>query len=383
MTNEKQSGDLGKKLLLALLPLLLMSSCTEMGLRLFAEHYDLMEMTGRTEKPTDHPMKSWAVVDAFCAYRSRPGLVDDGWSGIVKRVNKHGQISTPDIDVDKPAGRTRIAFLGGSSTAGTGWPLSDETTWPWVTTETLRAAGKDVDFINGAQGGYTTFESYGLLWSRLRFFKPDVVVVSHGWNDMKLWKHVDNMANYRIMPHGGWSFDIPTKPVPYLLPKPIDPYIAWSQILVRIRLRIAPPVQGELSTSAMPTPGESDDLVDYYHEGGLDLYRTNLTLLRDTCKQLGIRLVVIKQPTLISPQTTPEDRERIYYSYHGFDHDTHVVAYDEIYQIIDEAIPAANVLDLTRLNGWSEGFADGVHPTVEGAKKIGELVADFLIDDIP
>jgi hypothetical protein len=126
-------------------------------------------VTGRIPGP--NPMTEWALVDAFSAYRGKPGPYPGG-----KKVNRHGFISTPEIELKKQAGTLRIVFLGGSSTAGTGWNLADKGTWPWITISKLqnRHAHIRFDFINGSLGGYSSFESYGRLWSRLIHFSPDI-----------------------------------------------------------------------------------------------------------------------------------------------------------------------------------------------------------------
>ena len=66
---------------------------------------------------------------------------------------------------------------------------------------------RDIDFINGALSGYTTFESYGRLWSRLRFFQPDVIVLYHGWNDMYYMTGTREIAAWKTLPDGSWGFE--------------------------------------------------------------------------------------------------------------------------------------------------------------------------------
>ena len=145
--------------------------------RVAKDPLDLWAVTGR--RVGANPMASWALTDAFAAYRARPGLAGDG-----KTVNSLGYISTPEIVMPKPAGRTRIVFLGGSAVAGTGRNLGDTETWPWRTVEILKKEmpEMDFDFINGALGGYTSFESFGRLWARIRFLDPDLFFLCHGWN---------------------------------------------------------------------------------------------------------------------------------------------------------------------------------------------------------
>jgi len=163
----------------------------EIAVRILRPHLDLYELTGRIPYGK-HPMSGWAIVDAFSAYRARAGKYDEG-----KTVSKQGFISTPDIPVDKPHNTIRIAFLGESSTAGVGkHNLKDEGTWPYQTVSMIRnKTSWQIDFINGALGGYTSFESYGRLWSRIRHFKPDIVIVCHGWNEMYYFGKVDNVVN--------------------------------------------------------------------------------------------------------------------------------------------------------------------------------------------
>ena len=41
-----------------------------------------------------------------------------------------------------------------------------------------------LDFVNASLPGSSSFESLGRLSHRLRFYRPDVIVVYHGWNDL-------------------------------------------------------------------------------------------------------------------------------------------------------------------------------------------------------
>ena len=79
----------------------------EIAVRIFVPYTDLFVATGRIAGR--NPMGDWAQVDAFSAYRARPGE----YGSIGKTVNRHGHISTPDIEIDKPSGTIRIVFLGG------------------------------------------------------------------------------------------------------------------------------------------------------------------------------------------------------------------------------------------------------------------------------
>ena len=328
-------------------------------------HLDLWVKTGRKIGPS--PMREWGLIDAFSAYRGRPGSHTPG-----KSVNSLGFISTPELVMDKPPGTTRIVFLGGSSTAGTGNSLPDEATWPWRVTEILRRRfpAERIEFLNGALGGYTSFESYGRLWSRIRFFSPDIIVVYHGWNEMYYFNRDDDIARWRMLPDGDWSFDRTARPVRTYDPRWIDHPIRRSQVLTRLRLRLSEPQSGEA--------GASLPLADDYDRRGLEIWRTNLRLLRETARLLGAELFVAKQATLIVPGLAAQERARVRYDYHGFDHEAHLDAFRRLYAIIDEEVPPERVIDVTTISGRPECFHDHVHPTEAGVTEIAAMVAEAL-----
>ena len=189
-------------LVMITVPIVVALGVAEVYVRVSQPNIDLSLLTGRTAA-NDDPRWSWAHIDAFAAYVPAPGKYAEG-----KTVNSHGHISTPEISLQKDENAMRLLFLGGSSTAGTGKTLKDEDTWPWIVHDLVAAKQKkgSVDFINGAASGYTTFESYGRLWSRLRFFSPDVIVVYHAWNEMYHFDRVDALTQWRTIPNASWSF---------------------------------------------------------------------------------------------------------------------------------------------------------------------------------
>lgn len=324
---------------------------------------DLRVLTGLETGP--NPMGRWARLEPFAAYVPSPGNYADG-----KTVNAHGFISTPELPVEKANGTVRIAFLGGSSTAGTGVNLADQDTWPWKTIARLRDAGAGpVDFINAAVGGYSSFESFGRLWSRLRHFRPDIVVVYHGWNEMYYFDKVDRIHQWRLLGDGSWTFARTDSPVEVVAPHWIDPLIGWSQALVAIRL-IVSPQSGEAG-------GVAGVLASDFDIRALQIWRDNLRLIKAATALAGAQLVVIKQATLIGKDAGPCFIV-CRYDYHGFNHAAHLRAYQGIYSVIDAEIDAADVLDATALTGNGENFSDHVHLTPVGTTRLAKQVAEAL-----
>lgn len=340
----------------------------EVYVRFTRPKIDLYELTGRL--PVPNPMSYWALIDAFSAYRGKPGQYVDG-----KMVNKFGFISTPEITISKPNNTIRIIFLGGSSTAGTGWNLRDEETWPWQTIQLLKKNTKlDVDFINAALGGYTSFESYGRLWSRLRHFSPDIVILTHGWNEMYYFNQSEDIVNWRTLKDGSWEFDLLKNPTAIYSPHFADSLIRWSQLLTVFRLSVSKPNNGEIG------PSVRKQLKSNFNHKGLEIWRTNLKLIRELCRVTGARLFVLKQATLITPDLPASERRKCRYDFHGFDHNAHVEAFRGIYQVISDEIDHNFIIDTTVLSGHPELFFDHIHPNPVGTRKIASIVSQALND---
>lgn len=341
---------------------------SELYVRINHPYVDLWVVTGRENGP--NPMASWAFIDAFSAYRARPREAR-------RSVNRYGFIATPELTVSKPQNTIRIAFLGESSTAGTGRSnFADEDTWPWQVADLLQKGfrEKHIEFINAALGGYTSFESYGRLWSRIRFFSPDIIVVYHGWNEMYYFNRVDGMTSWRTLADGSWSLDRTEQPITIYEPLSVDSVIWPSQALIRLRLYFTNPFDGEVGSVHA-----SGTLPNQYDRRALDIWRTNLRLLRETARVLGAQLFVAKQATLIVPELPLEEQRRCRYSLHGFDHAAHVDAFQQIYRVIDEEITADRIINVTSLSGYPEYFHDHIHPTKEGAHQIAKTISAVLL----
>jgi len=113
---------------------------------------------------------------------------------------------------EKPANEIRIAFIGASTTANLNLPYAKN--WPGHLGRRLQKKfpGKRVRIINAAVPGYDTAESLGNLALRVMPFDPDVVIIYHLYNDLKVinrqkgfqpdYAHVhDRPLGYHEKPH--------------------------------------------------------------------------------------------------------------------------------------------------------------------------------------
>lgn len=341
----------------------------EVFVRATKDPLDIMSLTGRKE--VANPMSVWAEPDPFSGFVAKEGIYSEG-----KTVNSHGFISTPEISLKKPENTVRIVFLGGSSTAGTGFNLPDQETWPFKVVEMLKdKLDRNIDFINAAVGGYSTFESYGRLWSRVRFYKPDIIIINHVWNDMYYFneKFGENPLLWRK------GIDINKKiVVQSFSPMFIDNYISWSQFLVQLRITLERVFNQNETGEIVPEDKKNMELKEHYDERGLQIFRDNLILFKSFGELFNIPVFFCKQATLISENNTPEDMGKNMYYYHGFDHKAHIDAYQRIYGIIEDVFPKDRIIDLASLSGNSSLFYDHVHPTPEGTERIALTVADRI-----
>ena len=338
----------------------------ELAVRELMPPVDLMALTGRTM--SQGPIDRWADEDAFCAYQPRPGIYAHG-----KTVNAHGHMSTPEVDFDKPDSTVRILFLGGSSTAGSGFNVPDSITWPWQTMRRLQALGHRADFINGAAGGYTTFESYGRLWSRLRFFSPDIVVLNHGWNDSYYINRLDEWPTlWRSNAKGGTGYHY-QEYMEDVAPLAVDPAIARSQLLSRLRLALYQrPGRGVIISDEE----RSQPIEDTYDPEVLNIYANNLRLIRDFCQDNGMELFIIKQPTLLTRSAV--DSSGFHWSGHSLSADCLLDVLEAFYAVADTIVAPDRIIDLRSLSGDEDMLADQVHPSFEGCFVIADIVSDHL-----
>lgn len=330
---------------------------------------NLMQLTGKME--TVNTILDWAKNEPYFAYS--PRLDIDSLDG--KHINNYGFISTPDIEVEKDSNTIRIAFLGGSSTAGTGKNLIDEETWPWKVIELLKEKGHKVDFINAACGGFTTFDSFGILWSKVRFFNPDIVIVKHGWNDFGYFHQaMDDLIQFRKNEQNKYEGVKFKGYFETYKPLAIDPFIKWSQLLTRLRLlAYNKPGKGEIIFEE-----EFTKITTNVVEGSKVFYE-NMLLINGFCETFGISAFFCKQPTLITNEEVDfsENQEQYRVEFIQKRKDD----FDLIYEIIDRVATQNQIIDLRTLSGVETYFWDHIHPSPQGTDEIARIVVDSLVNN--
>jgi hypothetical protein len=112
--------------------------------------------------------------------------------GVRVNINTMG-LRGPEIEVPKPPDRRRFMTTGDSSIFGFG--VQDDQVFSAVA---ARELGPEVEAVNAATPGYSTYETINLLHLRALAAEPDLLVVANLWSDNNFDSFVDKevLARY-------------------------------------------------------------------------------------------------------------------------------------------------------------------------------------------
>ena len=292
-------------------------------------------------------------------------LVPNGHFGPV-HINSFG-FRSPEISVEKPAGRLRIAFLGGSTTY-CAEVSRDQMTWPYLVVAAIqrRFPDLDIDFINGGVPGYLTSTLTPYLEKRIARFRPDVIVIYEATNDLSANSFVlaqeQGIKTHTIEESMGW------------LPR--------HSLLVYL-------VEKNLSVLEQQHPfGERQAqpkiVID---QARLDsMYRSELTGLVEASKKVaGLVVTVTFAPRVRADQSAEDLRAAaitsLYYMPYmtpeaileGFQH------YNNIMRSVAAEEDTLLVGDEDSIPADGEHYKDSVHFTDAGSVLMAKRVADSLL----
>jgi lysophospholipase L1-like esterase len=299
-------------------------------------------------------------------------------------VNRRGYRG-PEIVAPKPAGVQRVVVLGGSQVFG-----FQAGNWPGEAGEILRSCGHKVEVINASVPGHSSADSLGKLFADIWTMEPDVIVVCHGWNDLKYLPALTQSNSYlqymgSLASGNDWRLE----------PTGLDRLMCASAIYRLARGDLAHMIvdrEAQLRTP-MPKDENSDELIAQLARApssgdptlpgviGLRQLQLNLRLLCDAGRNVGATVVLCKQARLPAAESSPADREKIRYRMLQLEHDAMVRAFSLVDQVVEQvaAEKGVSVFDMSsRFTGRSELFHDHVHFTVAGSEAAASLLADQL-----
>lgn len=288
------------------------------------------------------------------------------------RINPLGYLG-PDFSPEKPEGMTRLIFYGGSFVFDTGsrGELEKEN-WPRRVERILRERGfAGVEVVNAGIPGHASYDAFGRFFAEGHNFDADYVLICNAWNDIKDFGSDDYLLRR-------------SRPVPardYRVE-----YLSWpdrvlsrlSQVYVRLRYRYYNWKYGVTAEGAVDPGREPAGEVT---ETALRQYRVTMELFVDLARNIGAVPVLMTQPRLVSPDNTPQEKQRIGYDIVGLDHDELLRAFELTDGIIREIAREKEValIDASELfTGRGELFVDHVHLSDRGADAVADAVAVII-----
>ncbi len=235
-----------------------------------------------------------------------PGL-DETISGTRFRINSLG-FRGPETTIAHKPGQTRIICLGGSTTFGM-YHLKDGTqAYPGQLDRILKSKGFPAEVLNGGVPGYSTRTTLINIISRIRYLKPDLVLVMHNTNDLAQ-NGSGRLREKQALPvYGGRSSTF----LPWWL---IRHSYAAAELEYRLGMIKWPSFNSRPPQAAPVQKEKGGHELGKYSEADAQVFEENLNLLADQAEKFGFRLGFITMAQAIRPETDlnnlTEDEKRM------------------------------------------------------------------------
>jgi lysophospholipase L1-like esterase len=302
-------------------------------------------------------------------------------------VNDFGFRNSRMTTIDKPAGEIRMFAVGGSTTECL--YLDEHDAWTEVLQRRLATRHPTVNVINAGRSGDTTRDHLALLSQRLIAYSPDYVVFLVGVNDLGLHLERDYSAvrddARSTVPESRATMGV----------------LLWSRAadVSQLARRLINVARSRLKEDSRGNPVQ--DTVGRWVESArqkrtelkirdVDVesfprpeYEQNIRALVHVTRSAGAVPVLVTQPVLWG--APPGDWEKLLWVTHGgrvpqqdlwklmerFNHVLRRIAADLDIRLIDlsRSLPKSTSV-----------FYDDDHFTVEGARLVGEFIADGIMD---
>lgn len=196
----------------------------------------------------------------------------------------------------KPEGTYRIFFVGGSTTENIALP--DEETFPDLVQVALRerlGGTPRVCTINTGISGNTIVDSFSLISHRILALEPDLIVVLHATNDMRISMsdrfdptHYRDLKKHKKVRFSDFMEDNSRL---FSLSAQLRKGLFGTSGADRYKKRRA----------SIPFTKDADPAV------GLPHFRRYLAMISAVCKEAKVPLAFMTQPSLYKPNNTPEE----------------------------------------------------------------------------
>ena len=296
----------------------------------------------------------WLVYDPILGLANKAGYEDKD-----VRINSLGFLGE-EVSSPQPEGTIRIVTLGGSITFGMweSWPgINEIDGYPDTVRELLASNSLErVQIINAGVIGYNSSNGLRLFKTRVLDLEPDVITVKFGFNDFSRLNdpeiHIEDPSNGPA----GWIF-----------------YNLDNWRIVRLGAHIGQKLNA----------GTHENKT---HQVSPLEFENNLELFIKEARERGIRILFIDTP-MSAPKTLTLKAEKFFTEYTGTGSMEELREIHEEYQAIikkvteSENVPLLETKDqFNELNQTVFSRNDLIHPNDKGARLIGELLYEKLIE---
>ena len=281
----------------------------------------------------------------FWEFRPDQTIQSEFFEGKTYHINESG-FRGPDIPEQK--NKPRIIGLGNSCTFG--WSVIYDSTY---LARLERLLNDRYEVINAAIPGYTSFQGYRLLTTRLLDMEPDIITVLCSWNDH--WAAAGGIPDNRQEFPPGIIIDLQN-------------FFSRFQLYRLLK-------KGLLS-SVEPSPDSLFDRANITYRVGPDDFRANLEQIVHTADSAGIRAILLTSPIPSLEKYYPPGSRSGLHRFHN--------RYNEIIREV-AAETGTSLVDLDRgfdryANLWDNVQQDPIHFNAGGHRVAAEMLADFIRD---
>jgi lysophospholipase L1-like esterase len=280
------------------------------------------------------------------------------------RINASG-FRGPEISKEKPPGRLRIAFLGGSTTY-CAEVSSNAMTWPALVWKDLHEhwPGLDIDYINAGVSGYTIHSLLPALEKRVAPFKTDIIVIYEATNDL-------SANSYRLAHEQGVAPRHQEENIGWLGRHSLLAYLIGKNLEIWRRQREATNPAEKITLDMLRLDAEFRQ--DYEN------------LVAASQKIAKVVVTVTFSPRLRASQSPAEQREAartgLYYMPYMTVADllTGFREYNEVIRGVAKSYGTVLVDDPEAIPADAQHYADSVHFTDAGSQAMANRVSRVLI----
>lgn len=316
------------------------------------------------------------------ASEAMPGIFGE----IELTVNRYG-LRGPDVELKDFS--HKIICVGGSTTESL--YVTDRKSWPWLLMDKLNGAGRpDRVFVgNAGRSGHFSLHHEVLLENYAFLDQFDWVVFLVGINDMGRLLRGDYAAQKKLVEDEALEYKYAYKSSPYydrlmanivfsfgrVRPSAVaqvqqDPEGMWYNDMRQLRKKALAVREVDQLPSALPEM--------------LQQYRVNLLRLIDICRQKGVRMVFMTQPTLYR-QGLPAFEEGLLWQHIDADSAYAAGVLEQLMNRYNEVLmevcreEGVACLDLSaKLPKDATVFYDDCHFNISGSGKVADVLFDFF-----